>query len=270
MSEVIYLSRSTLNDLLSKTPFHAWLNHPQLNPNYVSEEKAAYDIGTAAHSLLLEGIDCVEVIEADDWRTKAAKEARDLAYKDGKTPLLLKNYIAVKEMVRAAERQISECKELDIIDLESQGFSEQTYTWKESGIDYKSRLDWISKDKKLILDYKTTGISANPEDFGRSIISAGLDIQESLYRQAVKKVDGIDAKFVFCVQETEPPYLMSFIALPPEFQAMGESKIIKGSILWQECMAANDWPAYPKRICYPDLPVWALNQWESKIERMGL
>ena len=51
-------------------------------------EKAAYDFGHAVHALVLgTGLDIVE-IDADDWRTKAAKDARTAAYAQSKIPLL--------------------------------------------------------------------------------------------------------------------------------------------------------------------------------------
>ena len=39
------------------------------------EHKAAYDIGTAAHSLILEGdTSGLSIVNAEDWRSKAARE----------------------------------------------------------------------------------------------------------------------------------------------------------------------------------------------------
>lgn len=108
------LSRSTIKDLLFRSPAHAWFNHPRLNPDYKEQTEEKFDKGTAAHSLLLEGSDNIEVIDADDWRSKAAKDLREVARKEGKTPLLTHQYKESKTMVDSAMDQIRGCKELGI------------------------------------------------------------------------------------------------------------------------------------------------------------
>jgi hypothetical protein len=171
--EIPSLSRSTIQDLIYRSPAHAWFNHPRLNPNFKPEEgEKKFDIGQVAHSLLLEGLDNAAVIEADDWRTKAAKEQRDKARSEGKVPLLLHQFEEVGKMVTAADRQIIACKELGIgiISLESEN-SETSCIWQEEETWFRIRPDWISKDHKLIVDYKTTGISVNPSELARHIVN---------------------------------------------------------------------------------------------------
>jgi hypothetical protein len=48
--------------------------HPKLNPQLERREDEKFDIGTAAHAIILEGFAAVEVIDAPDWRTKAAQK----------------------------------------------------------------------------------------------------------------------------------------------------------------------------------------------------
>ena len=265
------LSRSTIIDLISRSPAHAWWNHPKLNSDFKKDEgEKKFDIGQAAHSLLLEGIDNVTVIEADDWRTKAAKEARDQARIEGKTPLLLHQYEEVKILVESAHKQILACKELGITDLQADGDSEMSYIWQEEATWLRVRPDWVSKDRKIILDYKTTGNSANPSEVARLIVSMGYDIQAALYSRGVKAIHGIDPKFIFIFQETKEPYLCSFVGLPPDFMEMGKQKVEYGIFLWQECMRSNQWPAYPSKVCWVDLPAWASVSWEKRATDLGI
>ncbi len=210
------------------------------------------------------------VIEAEDWRTKVAKESRDLARKEGKTPLLKKQYDQVTIMVEEAIRQIYACNELGIDSLPLDGDAELSYFWEEDGVWLKIRPDWIPKDRKIILDYKTTDGSANPSDLARHIVSLGYDIQAALYVRGVKAIEGTEPKMIFVFQETEEPYLCSFVGLPPGFLEMARSKVEFGIGLWQECMRKNEWPAYPSKICYPDLPGWALAAWETRAMEISL
>lgn len=71
------LSASIAKLLISHSPLHAWTAHPMLNPNFERAEEAKFDVGTAAHELLLRGNDIVHIVEADSWRTNAAKDARE-------------------------------------------------------------------------------------------------------------------------------------------------------------------------------------------------
>src|SRR5690625_4119861 len=53
------------------------------------EHKKEYDVGTLAHALILEGTldHLVAPLPFPDYRTKAAREARDLAYSAGMIPV---------------------------------------------------------------------------------------------------------------------------------------------------------------------------------------
>ena len=256
------LSRSTIKDLLFNSPAHAWFNNPRLNPDYKEKENGKFDIGTAAHAMLLEGADSIVVIDAEDWRTKVAKEARDNAREEGKTPLLPHQFAEVSKMVTQAKCQILECKELHIKDLSEDGDAELTYIWQEGDTWFRTRPDWISKDKNLCIDYKTAGGSINPNEIGRHIVSMAYDIQNSLYVRGIKAIEGINPKFVFIFQSTEEPYLCSFIALSPQFIDMGNSKCDFGIWLWRKCLSSNKWPGYPSRVCWVDPPAWSLASWE--------
>src|SRR5438874_10830595 len=57
------------------------------NPLYAPEAKTEFDIGVAAHLAILEPkrqADSIVLIEAGDYRTAKAREARDMARAEGK------------------------------------------------------------------------------------------------------------------------------------------------------------------------------------------
>lgn len=265
------LSRSIIKDLIFRTPAHAFWNSPELNPDYQPDEGAGkFDIGNASHSILLEGIDNVVAIEADDWRTKAAKEARDQVRADGKIPLLAYQYEKVKICVQRAEMQIYGCPELGIKNLRQDGDSELSLFWKEEDTWLRARPDWCSKDRKLIIDLKFTEQSANPADLARNILSVGADIQSAFYVRGAEAVFGVNPHFVFIYVEIEKPYICSFVGLPPEWMDLGKNKVEFGLYAWRQCMATGFWPAYPNRVAYIDLPAWVVAAWESKSSEIGM
>jgi len=264
------LSRSTIHDLLFKSPAHARYNNIDLNPAYKKDNDRSFDLGKAGHEILLEGGENIQVIEAQDWRKKDTQEAREIALKEGKSPLLTKQYQQAVDMVSVAEKAIRECKELGITNLRSDGDAELSYIWQEGETWLRVRPDWISKDRKLILDYKTTDASANPSDWTRMAVNMGYDIQTALYLRGVDALEKSTPKFVFLVQETDEPYLCSFIGLSPEFLEMGKSKVDYGIFLWRQCMDKDDWPGYPDKVCWINPPAWSLASWEARAAEIGV
>ena len=132
----IYLSNSIAKILLNQSPLHAWMAHPRLNPNWQADDDSKFSIGTAAHALLLEGTNArIAVIDADDWRTKAAKEARDEAFKNRLTPILRKHNNAVIRMVEAAKSYI---RQTEIAGILERGKPEITMRWQEGELWFKA------------------------------------------------------------------------------------------------------------------------------------
>ena len=254
------LSSSIARLLVMKSPLHAWMAHPRLNPHYVQEEDTKFDIGSAAHALLLEGADRMEVVAADDWRTKAAKETRDAARAAGKHPVLTYQYEAIKTMVKVAKDAIAQNEDLAGYTIDGpDGISEHTTHWHEGGTYFRARFDRISVDRRLILDYKTVG-NAEPEDFLKHAINMGYDIQGAFYLMANERPD---TKFIWIAQEIEPPYAVSFPAMSPALVELGMSKVKRAISIWRECMASNKWPGYNSRVLYMEPPAWALTREEE-------
>jgi len=261
------LSSSIAKLLCMSSPAHARHAHPRLNVEAVEEEAEHFDIGTAAHAVLLEGVHAVEVIDAPDWRTKAAREARDAARAAGKTPLLAHVWADVQAMVAAARDQL--CRHSDGgAEMFTAGQPERTAIWQEEGIWCRARLDWLRPvavnrftPPWAIDDYKSTSRSANPDDWTRTLFSAGVDVQVAWYLRGVKAVTGQDATFRFAVQETYPPYALSVIALGPEALTIAEKKCIYALDAWRACLADGVWPTYARRTCYAALPAWHEAWW---------
>lgn len=259
------LSASIAHLIVSKSALHAWHAHPRLNPNYQQIESAEFDYGRAAHSVLLEGDESsLYVIEADDWRTKAAKEARDAARESGKTPLLVRQMHKVRAMVKAAREYVSASELAGIFD---DGEPEHSIEWQEGKTLCRSRLDWISTDRKLVLDYKTA-VNANPAAFVGMAVAYGYAMQEAFYRRGVKAVYGKEPRFAFLNQEKEPPFACSLVAFDPAMQEIGDRQVGYALALWGTYMARDEWPGYPSRIAYLEPPAWYAARTEEQFDAL--
>lgn len=255
--------------LLSHSPAHAWVAHPRLNPRYKAEEKDAFDLGSAAHALLLEGSDRMTVIDAEDFRTKHARELRDQARAEGRHPVLASRYKDVIAMAEIARDTIERCPDLGGLTLKD-GKAEQSIFWREAGVWCRIRPDWRANDGSVKLDYKTTSASASPESWPRTMAGMGGEFQAAFYTRGCEAVgDPHHAPFVFVVQETEPPYACSLQALAPGYMELGMSKVEEAIRTWAKCLKANRWPGYPDRICYIEPPAWELTRWEERKAVIG-
>lgn len=259
------LSKSIAHTLITKSAAHARAEHPRLNPHFVRKEDEKFDIGTAAHSLLLEGDDGVYVVQADDWRTKASKEEREYARSMGRVALLGKHWDAVQQMVAATRSQLERVSVSP--PLFADGTAERTLVWDEGGVTCRARLDWLRDDLTAIDDYKTTSRSASPDAWSRSMFGIGADLQVAFYLRGLKAVTGKDAAFRFVVQETFEPYALCVFTLGPDAMALANEKATWAIEQWRACLERDEWPAYPTRVCHIQSPPWAEPQWFDREAR---
>lgn len=259
------LSSSIAKILVTQSPLHAEISHPRLNPNHVSKETGRFDIGSAAHALLLEGDESIiSVVEADDWRKKESQAKRDEARAVGRIPILAKDYRDLAKMVAVAHDFIAGSELAGIFE---NGQAEQTIIWQEPGIWCRARTDWLTPDSRIILDYKTCG-NAAPDAFQRQIGVMQYDLQAAFYKRGLEAVGGPEeAAFILLAQEIEAPYSCSLHTLSSSFVAIANDKVRQAIEIWQECTASGEWPTYTNRICRAEPPNWMLNQFMEAMEQ---
>lgn len=261
------LSASLAHILTIDSPLHAYTAHPKLNPNFQREDEDKFSVGTAAHALLLQGDEIAEVLDFPDMRTKDAKAARDEARANGRLPLLAKHWDGVRAMVEAARAQLIAHRADP--PLFRDGKAEQTLVWEEDGgVVCRARLDWLRDDRQTIDDYKSTGASANPERWVRTLFGIGADVQAAFYLRGLKATSGVgDADFRWAVQETFPPYALSVVAPGPAVLEIGDAKVEYALNVWRECLSSGVWPAYPSRVCFAELPAYEEARWLEREAR---
>jgi hypothetical protein len=261
------LSSSIAGILLNQSPMHAWLSHPRLNHNYQREDgNNRFDLGSAAHMMLLERReDKIVRVQADDWRTKAAKEARDAAQANGQFAVLERQYADIVAMCTAAQDYLLTT---ELADLLATGDTERTVLWQENDLWYRIRPDMISKDRRIILDYKSTG-SAAPDEIAKQIGRMNYDLQAEFYPRGLSAVTGReDTVFVLLFQEITPPYACSLISLSNAYRAVGQAKVARAMGIWERCVRADHWPGYSNRILYVEPKTWDLTQAEEQPSAM--
>lgn len=254
------LSASVAAILCQRSPAHAREAHPRLNDKYERHEEKKFDVGTAAHALLLRGADIVSIVEHDSWRTNAAKEARDAARAEGLTPLLVDQWADVQRMVEAVRPQLE--GHLADPPLLAAGQPERTLIWEEDGVTCRSMLDWLHDDHTAVDDLKTTAGSAHPRDWGQRMYGFGADIQVAFYLRGVRALTDVrDPVFRFVVTETKPPFAVSVVSLAPSALELANEKVSYAIATWRSCLESGEWPAYVADVAHLDAPSWEQARW---------
>jgi hypothetical protein len=264
------LSSGMAKTMLEKSPRHAWMNSRRLNPNHEPENRTLFDLGRAVHSTILGADNDIVIVNAANYTTKAAQEAKRLAYAEGRTPVLPHQMAEINAMASAVRAQLAMHLEADEAFVPGLGKPEQTLVWQEpNGVWCRARLDWRPNGGNVFPDLKSTGASANPDLWGsRTLFDSGFDVQAAFYCRGIRAVLGVhDPHFRFVVAENEPPYALSVIELTPAAMAMASRKAEAAIDIFGWCLRNDRWPGYPARVCYVDPPAWAERKWIEREER---
>lgn len=276
------VSASILKTLLAECPRKAWAES-WLNPDFTTDYTAASDLGSIAHAVLLEGggTDLICVIDPAQhpaektgaipigWTNKSIRAARDQARAAGKIPILADAAKEIYAMVEEANRFIASLEDSEpaiwAAFQDHNGKSEDTVIWHEKGHACKMRPDRRSNDWSLIIDYKTTERSVEPDAWARSqLVGMGYYLSAAWYRRGAIAATGKAPAYVFLAQEVTAPYLCSLVGTDPAMLEGGDRMIESALAQWDYCVRENYWPAYPNRICYPEPPAYLLAQWEER------
>lgn len=242
------LGSTSLKTLATRTPAHyMWdQEHPK--------NSDAFTLGTAAHSVILEGdYTRIAVVDADNWLTKAAKEAKAAALADGMQPLLKKEM----EQVLAMHRAVMAHPVAGPLFINHR--AEASVFWDEDGLNLKCRPDAWHPDK--LVDLKTT-INADPREFGKTAHNYGYHQSAAHYQDGVKAATGEELPFTFVLVEKTAPYLVSVVQLDWEAIELGRALNDRAKRIYRECTAAANWPGYPASEPI-ELPTFAVYQLED-------
>lgn len=257
------LSNSIAQTLLDISPRHAFTEHPRFGAAGQDIASKRLDLGTIAHTLMLKNGRDIEIIDAADFKTKAAKEQRDEARKAGRTPALKDQYETASEMVHAARLQLAKIPGAKTAFHE--GEPEVVMVWDdEIGPTCRSMIDWLQIEEGVVWDYKTVARPPVPDMLARTVANLGYDFQGAFYTRGIERVIPDLAgrvKFRLVMQEIEPPYLLTVAELDGGFLTIGNRKVEAAIRMWARCIAENNWPGFPAQIVRLEYPQYAESQW---------
>lgn len=247
---------------LSSTGARTILDSParfRWQQQYPSPSTKAFDLGHAAHRLVLGAGPELVRIDATVWNTKAVKEEVAAVRAAGAVPLKPDEHDAVHCMAAAIRAHPLARRLFD----PAGGIPEQVLVWcdTETAVYRRAMLDW--RRGRVIVDYKTT-VSASPAAFSKSVANFGYHQQDPYYRDGVTALGlAEDPAFLFVVQEKEPPYLVAVYDLDDEALRIGRDRNRLALERYRDCTASGIWPGYSADITTVALPRWAERQHEE-------
>lgn len=237
----------------------ALFRYRQDHPEY----KRAWDLGTAAHRLVLgQGADFV-VLDYDNYRTKAAQKARDEARAAGAAPVINPEYEQIKAMAAAIRKHPIAGP---LLDPDCGGKPERSLFWldEDTGVQRRCRVDLLpgpGRGRYIVTDYKTAD-SASPAAIAKAIANYGYYMQDAWYLDGVRAL-GLDddPAFLFVVQEKKPPYLVNVAQIEDEDRWIGQDNNRRAIERFRDCTESGVWPGYEADtddgITHISLPPWA-------------
>jgi hypothetical protein len=234
----------------------ALFKHAQDTP---PEPKKTFELGTAAHKLVLgEGPDLVRV-DADKWTTNAVKAEVAAIRDEGGIPLKPAEYEQVHAMADALRRHPVASMLFD----PARGKPEQSLFWRDrpTGVMRRARFDWLpdARSGRLIIpDYKTCR-SAEPAALARAVEDFGYHQQDDWYRAAARALGLADetAAFVFVCQEKTAPYVITVVEVNATSRRIGAARNRRALETFAQCTESGYWPGYSDEVVPLSLPGWA-------------
>ena len=224
--------------------------------------------GLILETLILDhGQDRLVMVDADDWRTKVAKEARDAARAEGRIAVLISKFEGYQRTADAVLKNVASYG----IKFEG-GEAQPRFEWdknvgepmatKPRVAQCKARPDYFNLKAGLLLDLKTTE-NAHPLAVERKMMDFGYDIQAVAYLEAVetkhRELAG-RAKMLFVFAEVDPPYAVTIVEPDGSMLELGGRRWARAALAWEACMRTNVWPSYQNKVYRAQAPTWALNQ----------
>jgi len=237
---------------MQQSPAHCrWkIDHP--------EQTKAMELGTAAHSLILQpGVfETSYFLMPDvDGRTKEGRAAKDRAKAEnaGKIGLEVEDWDAAHFMRGAVmkHRLLREMIESATIELSAMWDDVQTQC------PCRLRADGVVERASILLDLKTTE-DASPSGFTRSIAQFRYHRQASFYLHGLAQCGVFcDSAFIVAIEKKAPWGVVIHEIGGDELEA-GEREWRRLLDRYAECWRTGEWPAYPETINRVTLPAWAL------------
>ena len=219
------------------------------------KEKAAFDLGTAVHALVLEPHLDLVVRGPDDRRGNDWKEKKLEADFDGKLLLTSGDYDNAFDIAEAVNNHpwVRYCG-ISRATIEGSYFA----TDEKTGVDIKCRPDAYWPEDGLIMDLKTCR-DASPAGFARDVARFGYDLQAAHYLRTLDQAGQPAREFLFVCVEKEAPYAVCVHRLSPDYIKSAQAIVTATLLEIKEALATLNFPTKWPEINTIQIPSWRVD-----------
>jgi len=224
------------------------------------------------HAAILGDTDQLAIIDADNFRTKAAKEAKAEAEANGKIPVTAPQY---SKLEPGSARIRQELKRFGII---FDGAIEDRLEWEEetttgATVQCSGVLDhWCGSG---ICDLKTGSEPVSVHKAIQLISSSHALLQDAAYKSALQAVHGIEPErneFIFAFVQTQEPFSVTPVTLGGDFRELSALRWQRAVDRWSACLSKGTdrkyWPGPVDAVTPISAPGWMMSQ-EIELEAMS-
>ncbi len=250
------VSKSRL-DVIDRSPAHYYYQY--LSGKYERSSTKTFDIGGAAHKLILEPHEFAkEFVAVPKTAPKRPSVTQLNAAKPSPSTVAAIQWWEQFNTTHAGKTQISANDMAEITAIYDSVYRHKAANWllkegiaeasifftePETGIECKARPDFFNSDS-FIVDVKTT-VNASPSAFGWSALKYRYQVQAAFYMDAFyHKFGEYPAGFVFIAIEKEPPYAVAAYMTTPDMLERGGAAYMRNLQTLRRCLENNEWPAY--------------------------
>ncbi|RBO73484.1 PD-(D/E)XK nuclease-like domain-containing protein [Microbacterium sp. H6] len=217
------------------------------------QEKKAYDVGTAVHSLVL-GTGAEVVIIPDELlsgdarsiSSKAAKQWVVDAREAGKLPMKEAEYTPVKQM---ADALLMHPTGRALLDRPGNAEASMFAIDPVTGIEQRCRFDFLPDDRRVAVDLKKTRPGhARPFKFASTVVEYGYHVSWAWYTEIAALIGEPVVDMVFLVVEDAPPYNILPARLNDEFKEIGAAQARVARERFKRALDTGEWPGYAPEI----------------------
>lgn len=269
-------SSSLAKILIGRSPSHAIDAYARKTEDdgeedLTEQQLALRERGTILHALVLGKGKRIEVIRAADYKTKAAREARDEARALGRVPVKEAKMEMYERTATAIKARIAAAGH--VLD----GVSEMGIAWQEDSphgvVECRGMLDhvvmWgLDEDSEhapgaIIYDLKIVD-DATPSLSERTAERLHYAIQPAAYTRALaalhpRLAGRMEFRFLFC--EPKRPYELWDPTPDGVFRTLGERRWIGAVHAWAQGQATGKWPGYRAGASNEiSVPTWKLRE----------
>ena len=269
MTEIPRLSPSIAHKLTTESPLSAWAAHRLLG-NFGEASTDAQLEGRLHHAAILMDHAGIDVVDADSFRTKAAREAKAEILAAGNTPVLIEKWDNMQLSAAAIRGQLEQ------YGIVLDGESEQRFEWDEytedgAAVACSGIIDHYLGNR--IIDLKTSKTATTTRQAVQNIASGAALLQDAAYRDALHWDDGPppgQIEVIFAFVQTQEPFSVTPITLAGDFRELSHLRWRRAIETWHQCLSnglgREFWPGPVDAITAVSPPGWMVSQeieWEA-------